>query len=92
MHPVPKASSGLSSLFSGTLVLLGIFLGALLVFLAIAVSAFWSDPLLRLLHALGAGAGFVAAFGGAFLGKEFSMEQKRGLYIVAAGFIIALAL
>jgi hypothetical protein len=92
MHPVPpKQDSGLSALFAGKLVLIGVMIGALLIFLAIVIGAFWAHGVLRVLFALGAGAGFVASFGGAFLGKEFNKDQRLGLYIVSAAFMVAMA-
>jgi hypothetical protein len=72
--------------------MLGVFLSALLIFLVVAISAFWQHEILRVLFALGAGAGFVASFGGAFLGREFSKEQRLGLYIVSVAFLLGLAM
>ena len=93
MHPVPyRQSSGLSALFSGKLVLIGVFLSALLIFLVVMISAFWEHEILRVLFALGAGAGFVACFGGAFLGTEFNKDQRLGLCIVAVAFLLGLAM
>jgi len=92
MHPVPKQPSGIPGLFSPTLVLLGMGIGAILIFVGSILFLFVHRELGILLAMVGEGGGLVTAFGGAFFGKEFTREQRLGLYILAAAFLIGFVL
>ncbi len=72
------------------IVLVGICVGVLLIFIGMIIVGF-VHPSGIIIKALGAGGGFLTAGGGAFFGREFSRDQKLGLYIVAAAFLIGMA-
>lgn len=91
MHPVPRQPTGIAHLFTGKLVIIGMGIGALLIFIGVIVGAFHGLGG-TILVALGAGGGAVASFGGAFFGKEFNREQRLGLYIIAAAFLLSMVL
>ncbi|MCK5548604.1 MAG: hypothetical protein KAI64_06290 [Thermoplasmata archaeon] len=66
-------------------------MGALLIFIGVILRIL-VDPssVGMIIKLLGAGGGFISSFGGAFLGKEFNKDQRLGLYIVSAAFLLGM--
>ena len=72
------------------IVLIGICVGVLLIFIGMIIIGF-VHPAGIIVKALGAGGGFLTAGGAAFFGREFTRDQRLGLYIIAAAFLIGMA-
>ena len=93
VHPGPRRPSPLSGIFHPVLVLVGVGIAALLMFVGMALVQFTTYYTMgKFLVGFGAAGGFVIAFGGAFVGRKFDHEQRNGLYLAAAAFLICLTL